>query len=436
MNIFEFVLKLKGYNLNDAEKKIKYLQSLNKNDFINWQNTEKWKIVRHHYNKNPLYKEKIGPVFPDKWEDIPIMEKQDFQGKFLNSLSSGYSKEDCYVANTSGSTGTPLIFAKNKSAHAMCWALIKNRYSWHNLTLRSKQARFYGIPLEFSSYYKEKFKDIIMNRVRFSIYGLSDEKLSNYVKKFKKTKFQYCYGYTNSLVLFARYLIKKKIILSEICPTLECCITTSEILIEEDREILFKAFGVKIINEYGMSEVGSITFEDNDRNWLIPDEVSFYEIMPSTANNHDHNLPFGKILITDLYNYAMPFIRYNIGDLGIISNTLHEKRNNKRLLKLIGRENDLIYLPSGEISPGFTLYYVSRDILESDIILTEYLIRQIKIDNFIFEYVKNNPLTNEEKEVVRKIIFKYLESGLNIILKVFQELKKILLGNLNIFYLN
>ena len=113
MNIFEFVLKLKGYNLSDAEKKIKYLQSLNKNDFINWQNNEKWKIVRHHYNKNQLYKEKIGPIFPDKWDDIPIMEKQDFQGKFLNSLSSGYSKKDCYVANTSGSTGTPLIFAKN-----------------------------------------------------------------------------------------------------------------------------------------------------------------------------------------------------------------------------------------------------------------------------------------------------------------------------------
>ena len=59
------------------------------------------------------------------------------------------------------------FFAKNKEAHAMDWALIKDRNNWHNLQLNSKQARFYGISYEVLPYLKEKIKDLIMNRIRF-----------------------------------------------------------------------------------------------------------------------------------------------------------------------------------------------------------------------------------------------------------------------------
>ena len=69
-----------------------------------------------------------------------------------------------------------------------------------------------------------------MNRDRFSIYDLSDKVLGVYLNRFKRIKYEYIYGYTNFLVLFARFLIKNKIILSEVCPSLKCCITTSEIL--------------------------------------------------------------------------------------------------------------------------------------------------------------------------------------------------------------
>ena len=81
-------------------------------------------------------------------------------------------------------------YTKNKEAHAMDWALIKDRYGWHGLKLNSKQARFYGISLEKWAYRKEKIKDWLMNRVRFSVFDLSDNILQNYVNKFKYINFE------------------------------------------------------------------------------------------------------------------------------------------------------------------------------------------------------------------------------------------------------
>ena len=153
-------------------------------------------------------------------------------------LSKKYTKNNTYIANTSGSSGKPFFYAKNKSAHAMTWALTENRYKWHSLDFESKQARYFGTPLENTGKYYELSKDFIMNRKKLLIFDLSDDKLNEHVKIFSRLKFNFIYGYTNALVLFARYLIKNDLILNSICPTLKLCITTSEVLTFEDRKIL------------------------------------------------------------------------------------------------------------------------------------------------------------------------------------------------------
>ena len=78
MILFESLIKCFGYNISSAEKKLKYVQSLNSSDFIDWQEKKKWEIAIYHYNNNKEYRKKVGNTFPDKWEDLPIMEKSDF----------------------------------------------------------------------------------------------------------------------------------------------------------------------------------------------------------------------------------------------------------------------------------------------------------------------------------------------------------------------
>ena len=432
ISLFKLFLKLNGYNIGKAGKELKNIQSLSYSEFRKWQDDRKWKIARYHYENNPFYRNKVGKLFPKKWDDLPIMEKSDYQEDIEKLFSKGFTKKNTYISNTSGSSGHPFFFAKNKKAHAMDWALIKDRYNWHGLSSSSKQARFYGIPLEKWTYRKEKIKDLLMNRVRFSVFNLSDDVLQSYVEKFIKIKFKFIYGYTNSLVLFARYLLRHDILLKQKCPSLNSCIVTSEVLTTEDRDLLSKAFGVNIVNEYGASEVGLIAFESAAGEWILCEEILFIEILELDSQQADQLE--GKIIVTDFDNCAMPFIRYNIGDIGLISKNLSSNDKYRKLKKLLGRENDTIILPSGKISPGLTLYYVSRSILESSGVLKEFIIRQTSLDTFVFEIVSARELNNSEIESIKEEMVKYLEPGLRLVIKRVTERKRPASGKIKHFY--
>lgn len=433
ITLFETFLKLTGYDISLASNELKRIQSLSSIEFRKWQNDQKWQIARYHYNNNPLYREKVGDHFPNKWEDLPIMEKSDYQDDLDKLLSTGYTIKNTYIANTSGSSGHPFFFAKNKKAHIMTWTIIKDRYSWHGLKLNSKQARFYGIPLETTSNRQEKIKDLIINRVRFSVFDMSDEILKKYLNKFKKVKFEYIYGYTNSLVLFARYLIRKNIVLKDICPSLLFCITTSELLTPEDRKILSKAFGVGVVNEYGVSEAGAIVaFEDKKNNWLLNKETQFIEIIDRNRKTIADG-KVGDIIITDLINKAMPFIRYRVGDIGAIKKDILVD-GYQVLDSLQGRINDNIQLPSGKVSPGLTFYYISRSILESSGVLKEFIIRQTKLDTFVFDIVTNRDLFESEIYDIKHKMEAYLEPGLNLVINRVPVIKRPPSGKIKHFY--
>ena len=429
-SVFETYLKLIGFDIELAGTQLKYVQSLTPEQFHKWQDEQKWKIARYHFENNPFYRRKVGERFPRRWEDLPIMVKTDFQDKLEALLSKGYNRKNTYFANTSGSSGHPFFFAKNKEAHAMDWALIMNRYKSHGLNINSKQARFYGIPLEKTGYIKERIKDWIMNRVRFPVFDMSDENLKKYIKCFKQNKFLIIYGYTNSLVLFARFLLRKGIVLKTICPTLTHCITTSEVLTIEDRNILNNTFDIPVINEYGASETGLIAFESPDREWLLCEEILNYEILDDNGSVIDGT--GGNIIVTDLDNKAMPFIRYKIGDIGIISKNVYGL--NRKLEKLLGRENDTLRLPSGRKSPGLTFYYISRSILEVSEVLKEFIIRQTKINEFVFDVVADRDLTNVEITDIQTKMDIYLEPGLNLKINRVSSIERPPSGKIKHFY--
>ena len=425
-------MKIAGYDIDRAAKNLYYIRSLPRGEKIDWQNQSKWDIAKFHFKNNDFYNYKLKNNLPKEWEELPIMQKTDYQQSINELLSNGYTKNNTYIANTSGSSGKPFFYAKNKSAHAITWALAEDRYKWHNLDLESKQARYFGSPLENTGKYYELSKDLIMNRKKLLIFDLSDDKLNEHIKIFSKIKFKFIYGYTNALVLFARYLIKNDLILNYICPTLKLCITTSEVLTFEDRKILNSAFGVVVVNEYGISEAGGITaFENGNFDWILSHETQFIEIVDDYGSIVDIGEE-GKILITDLHNKAMPFIRYEVGDTGVLK--FQESNNELVLSKLTGRINDTIMLPSGKKSPGLTFYYISRSILESSGILKEFVIRQVALNTFIFDIISDRDLTSDEIRKIQKKMDIYLEPGLKLKINRLDIIKRPKSGKLKHFY--
>ena len=258
-------------------------------------------------------------------------------------------------------------------------------------------------------YQKERLKDFLSKRYRFPIFDLSDVVLEKIVHQFKRKKFDYINGYTSSIVLFAKFLKKKNIILKDICPSLQVCMVTSEMLFDTDKQLLETQFGIPIVNEYGASELDLIAFQNTIGEWQVNSETLFVEIV----DENNCPVPYGtegKIVITSLYNKAHPFIRYEIGDRGI----LDEKSTWKKpiLKQLLGRTNDIAILPSGKTSPGLTFYYVTKSIIEDDGNVKEFIIRQTKTDTFEIDYVSNFELTPQQIVEIEKAISKYLEPNL------------------------
>ena len=408
--LFDFSLQINGFPIQEAKAELRKIQSISEEQFNSFLENKKQEIVDYHLINNSFYQQLVGKTTFNTWNDLPIMTKKDFQKPLIERLSNNFSLKNVYVNKTSGSSGDPFIFAKDKFSHALTWATIIDRFGWHEIDFNSSyQARFYGIPLDFLGNRKERFKDFLSNRFRFSIFDLSDFVLERFLNEFKTRRFDYINGYTSSIVLFAKFLQQKNIILTNICPTLKVCIVTSEMLFDKDKILLEKQFGVSVVNEYGASELDLIAFQNPDGEWQVNSETLFVEIL----DENNKVLPYGKegrVVITSLFNKAHPFIRYDIGDIGI----LDEKSTTKKpvLQQLIGRTNDIAILPSGKKSPGLTFYYVTKSIIEDDGNVKEFVIKQTKIDAFDIEYVSQTELQLEQIQKIETAITLYLEKGL------------------------
>ena len=183
--------------MKEAKADLQKIQAIPEQEFEAFIENKKQEIVDYHLKNNSSYQKLVGKSTFKNWSDLPIMTKAAFQKPLIERLSTGFSTKNVYVNKTSGSSGDPFIFAKDKFSHALTWAVIFDRFGWHGINFNSSyQARFYGIPLDFIGNQKERFKDFLGNRFRFSIFDLSDVILEGFLKKFETKKFDYINGYT------------------------------------------------------------------------------------------------------------------------------------------------------------------------------------------------------------------------------------------------
>nr|WP_317630823.1 phenylacetate--CoA ligase family protein [uncultured Flavobacterium sp.] len=431
MKIFDLTLKINGFPIEKTQKVYDEILNVKEEDYAEFTETRKREIAEYHLKNNTFYRNLVGKDTFENWTDLPILNKKNLQQPIQDRLSVGYTIKNVFLNKTSGSSGDPFVFAKDKWAHALTWNSIIHKFGQYGVDNNtSYQARFYGIPLDKIGYYKERLKDLLSKRYRFPIFNLNDTFLETVLAKFKTKKFDHINGYTSSVVLFAKFLQKKNIILTDICPTLKVCLVTSEMLFDDDKKLMETQFGIPVVNEYGASELDLIAFQNPKGEWALNTETLFIEILDEN-NQPVPNGVEGKIVITSLYNKAHPFIRYEIGDVGIID----EKSTAKHaiLKKLIGRTNDVAILPSGRKAPGLTFYYVTKSVIKDDGNVQEFIIKQHKLDTFEIEYVAKNELTETEKEEIIKAGNKYLEPNLNYIFSKKDILERTARGKLKQF---
>lgn len=430
-NLFNIALRLNGFPIGKAKQKLAEILAVPQSDYAKFIEKQQRDIVDFHRTNNRYYQNLIGDKIVSKWEDLPVMRKIDLQVPLKERLSDGFTEKTVYINKTSGSSGDPLVFAKDKFCHALIWANIMRRFDWYSLDYNhSLQARFYGMPLDFIGNKKLRFKDFLSSRYRFNIFDFSDAAIGRMLWKFKNTKFDYINGYTSSIVLLAQHLKSKNLYLDEICPSLKVCIVTSEMLFEADKKLLEERFRIPIINEYGSAELDIIALENPEGVWKVNAENLYVEIL----DENDRVLPYGKegrIVVTSLYNKAHPMIRYEVGDLGILDEKSTPK--NPILKKLTGRTNDVALLPSGKKSPGMTFYSITKTLFNDQGNVKEFVITQTRPDTFEIEYVSDVAFSESETEKIKAVFSTFLEANLNYIFTRREVLQRSKSGKLKQF---
>jgi len=360
------------------------------------QNRKLRKMIRHAYNNVPYYhelfdKSGLKPKDIRTAEDlgrIPITEKEDLISMGDLMLSQKIKINRCRTRFTSGSTGNPhkIVFDRvaDDYGHATdLRSLFQNGYKFNKRLLEVTHPRHISNPTIMQR--------LGLHRTKLVSIFDSPEEIIRQIIEYKP---HFLKAYPSVLRMLADKASGKVFGLEKI-------FTTSELLSGADRNRIVNRLGADVIDLYGSVEFPRIAWEcEKHEGYHIDIDSVIVEVIRDGKTVHEGT---GDIVVTGLYNKAMPLIRYRIGDIGMISGK--ERCSCGRSFPLLhsirGRCNDRIILPSGREVDPIALYSA-----ESLFGIKSFRIIQEKPDFFKVEVVKGNKSMAEIRQSFNKSIRK------------------------------
>jgi phenylacetate-CoA ligase len=355
-------------------------------------------LLLDHATDNTKYYAQYRPDMPKFGRDgneffqwflnIPTLQKVDL----ISSHEEIKARRQFFSSKktTGGSTGEPVKVLKNPEALARERAATWRSYEWAGVSIGDKQARFWGVPHSQEDKFKARLIDFVSNRQRISAFDLSERSLNNYYQQLLKYKPIYLYGYVSVIEIFSRYIADN--CLSPL-PSLRSIITTSEVLSPNSRKVIETNFGVKVFNEYGCGEVGSIAHECEYGNMHIMADNLFVEINDNSGT--------GEIVVTDLFNFSMPLIRYNLGDYATIDKSSCQCGRNLPIIKGIhGRAYDVIKTSNNKILHPEAVMYIFETIQDKYNAFKHFQVIQDTATNFTINIVPTSQWSNEIEHLI------------------------------------
>jgi phenylacetate-CoA ligase len=350
-------------------------------------------------------------------ESMPILEKSTVLNNYSSFVSDNYKGKRLITEETSGSTGTPLKIFCNKSAYSFNHALGLTRWKeWADVKMNDKKIMFGGKPI-ISIYQKQPpfwVKNYAENQMYCSIYHLSIEMLPFYDHAIRNFKPKYIMEYPSAIYLYANFLYRRKKKLTG----LKAVLTGSENLTDDKRKVIEDVFECKVYDSYSLAEYVNYITECKFGSYHISPEAGIVEILNEDGSKVVGE-SIGKIISSTLFNYAMPLLRYNTGDIGSMSNRQNNNCKCGRMLPVLktldGRMMSFILLPNGSLigSAGLSTAFHSKNLIESQIIQeskNEVLLKLV-VTKFFTDIDLRNLLNGLNKRIKPlKIKYKFVNS--------------------------
>ena len=377
-------------------------------------------FYRHYKKISSLEEFRILPVI----DKNTIREKRD---ELINPLLPGKK----IIANTGGSSGTPLEFYIEKGVSRSKEKAHFDWY-WHQFGYKpfDKMLMIRGLPLAGKRLYEFRTIDNILN---ISCYNINKNNIQEVLVRINQFRPKFIHAYPSSLKVITSLLEQHK---KKLDFSITAIFLGSEYLNENDRCYFEGFYNARIVNWYGHSERlihgGNCPFSNE---YHFYPSYGFIELLDENNQVINHPGKEGRIVATGFDNRIMPFIRYDTGDLGVLSDQSTCKCGFKgvSLQKIAGRGHDLIVLSDGT-QVSLTAFIFGQH-LEAFKRISEMQVVQHKIGEIELRIVKNSDFTPKDEENTKKTLLNSVNNKIIIDFNYVESIPKTSRGK-NVFFIS
>jgi phenylacetate-CoA ligase len=332
----------------------------------------------------------LGRSFEDNpftyLQNLPILTKDIIRSHFDELKSNDLNQRKWRFGFTGGSTGESLrfIYDAQHAARASAVATVFSKLIGKDQS--DSEIFLWASPQDIrhgTKGWKAYLASRLGNYLLLDVTQMTPERMKDYIALLNAKRPKLIEAYADALYELARFAEREHI---EVIPQ-NAIITSAAMLHPYMREEIEKIFQCPVFNRYGSREFGTVACERPGLEGLwVPPWTIYIEIVDNVGNP----VPIGTegdILVTSLTNYAMPFVRYRIGDRGVLSSRTANKRGifGQVLEEILGRDADTFKTKKGAlVHPSyFAILLYFRDWIK------QYQVIQKGYSSIIFRLVKS-----------------------------------------------
>jgi phenylacetate-CoA ligase len=338
-------------------------------------------LLQHARRNVPFYKKRLAPIFRGeeidfaRWSDVPILTRAEAQQRkgALTAVRIAPHLGSVRANQTSGSTGRPLDFELNELVDVAAVGMTDRLYRWWRFDGERAMASIMpsrsisaqppeGVTLRG---WRPGFVNGLHHIINLST---DDDVMIDWLIAQRPS---YLASGSWMLAPMARRILARGLSLR-----LDGIVAKTSMVSDETRAICLDVFGTRLADQYGADEIGHIACEcPSCGEYHVSAEAVLVEILDA-ADAPCAPGETGRVILTALYNYAMPFIRYEIGDFATVGkgdSCCHIKL--PTLARIVGRYRNIYARPDGRVVYPNVLFGRLRDHLsftQAQLVQTDY----------------------------------------------------------------
>jgi len=378
-------------------------------------------LVQHASMHVPYYKELFRKINlnPMKFRGridlpkIPLLDKEIVRTRAKDLIADNAQKFGINWDSTSGSTGTPLHFITDDNTQANKISALLRSFNWAGYRLGDRV-------FSLQSYYfpDRDFKyNPFFNVLRFDSNKLKYDSAVRVVKKINQIKPKIFIGFPLDILMLSNFALAAGLEIN----SPRAIITYGETLSNIKRGLLEEAYKCKIFNYYSLHECAAMISECSEGSLHLIEDFAIHEIINEAGDPINDNRS-GALAGTSLYNYAMPFIRYNIKDLvrrADKDQTCKCGRSFPIIEEILGKQCDFIATPDGRVLGAVMSHSIdnARGVICSQCV-------QRSINEIDINIVKDESFTADSQNALEKGLRKRLGTDISIKFHDVKQLRK------------